>query len=745
MQLDVQIPKKALFLITEKSRYKCIYGGRGSGKSHSIAKALLLQGMQQPHRVLCTREVQKSIRDSVKRLLDDQIALLGLSSFYESFESEIRGKNGTLFVFSGLSTQTVDSVKSFEGVTRCWIEEAQTITKRSLDILVPTIRAEGSEIWLSFNPELDSDEVYKRFVANPPPNCITVSMNWSDNKFFPSVLDEERRQCQLRAPEDYDTIWEGKCRPTVQGAIYAKEVQQVLENKRIREMQYDSMFPVHTVWDLGWNDDMTISCVQRIGSELRVIKYIEGNMRTYESFIKELKLNDWNWGYDFLPHDARAKNAQTGQSTEDLFRRLGRNPQIISNIGIEEGIKMVRTTLPRMWFDTSCAEMIEHIKRYRRKINQVTNQPEGPLHDEHSHCFVAGTEVTTESGVSRIEDLVPGDFVLTPEGVCLVSAVMWRESGDLVELTFSNGTQIVCTEDHPFITGTGVVRADNISYNDVLYVIRESTCNKSTESKSSTASSSTSSEKDISKPTSSSMEEKRYTCTDMFGSFITEKYLQGLKFITSTVTKPITVSRTLSFLAGKCIKEGIERITTRGTKTSSLQPLKKQERPQRSGTPVKTEELGTRKTENVTGSAEKRLITSASGVAERTGRYGVLSLLPGVIAQTLASQKHGDALELTTRQGNAECAELNSHVTGMHEKLHAVRLVQMRRLEGRREKVYDLTVERSHTFFANGVLVHNCADNLRYIAVAADQMVDGGYSYAAPDVDVPCFDTTIGY
>ena len=162
--IEAWFPEKLRFLFSP-ARYKVVRGGRGPGKSWGFARALLIMGAKRPLRVLCTREVQKSIAQSVHQLLRDQIEALGLSGQYEVLTTEIRGKNGTQFFFSGLSDQTAESLKSFEGVDVCWCEEAQAISKRSWDILIPTIRKDGSEIWVSFNPQLESDETYRRFVS----------------------------------------------------------------------------------------------------------------------------------------------------------------------------------------------------------------------------------------------------------------------------------------------------------------------------------------------------------------------------------------------------------------------------------------------------------------------------------------------------------------------------------------------------------------------------------------------------
>ena len=157
----------------EKSRYKCIYGGRGSAKSWSVARALLILGAKQVHRILCAREFQNSISQSVHKLLSDQIVELGLIGFYEITQSTIRGANGTEFSFVGLKNNP-HNIKSYEGCTIVWVEEAQAVSARSWDILIPTIRAKDSEIWITMNPELESDATFQRFILNPPENCITI-------------------------------------------------------------------------------------------------------------------------------------------------------------------------------------------------------------------------------------------------------------------------------------------------------------------------------------------------------------------------------------------------------------------------------------------------------------------------------------------------------------------------------------------------------------------------------------------
>lgn len=356
-----------------------------SGKSWSIARALLIQGAQETLRVLCTREVQKSIKESVHRLLTDQIANLGLSSFYTVLDTEIRGANGSLFVFAGLQQHTVDSIKSYEGVDRVWIEEAHGVSKKSWDVLIPTIRKPGSEIWISFNPELDTDEVYKRFVINTPPNTVLIEMNWRDNQFWSDELEFERLHSQQTAPDDYEQIWEGKCRSAVVGAIYAKEVEAALREQRVTTCPYDPKLKVHAVWDLGWNDSMAIALCQKVRSELRVIKYIEDSHRTLDSYVAELKQLRYNWGYDYLPHDGYHGDYKTGKTAEEILKAFGRKVKPTPKTSIENGIKAARMALGSMVFNKPETErLVECIKRYRREISK-NGEPGSPVHDEYSH------------------------------------------------------------------------------------------------------------------------------------------------------------------------------------------------------------------------------------------------------------------------------------------------------------------------------------------------------------------------
>ena len=381
--VEWQFPEKAGFLFNP-ARFKILYGGRDSAKSWSVARWLILEGAEQPLPIGCFREVQKSIKDSVHQLLSNQIEELGLTRFYEILRDEIRGENGTFFRFAGLSAQTRDSIKSFEGLKRAWVEEAQNVSKRSWDILEPTIRAAGSEIIATFNPDMDTDETYRRFIVDPSPEVVSVKMNWQDNPWRSAVLDKAREEMQAKSPDDYAHIYEGHCRPAVEGAIYYNEVSNLRSSGRLCNVAYDPMLKVHVVTDLGFNDYMSLLLVQRMGSEIRVIRYIEDRLRYIPSYHQELKDLGLNFGKLYLPHDGRAKHV-TGASAEEQFRALGWDVEIVPDVGIEQGIRKVREVFGRFYFDkTHASELLNRLGRYRRRVNSE-GQASTPVHDDDSH------------------------------------------------------------------------------------------------------------------------------------------------------------------------------------------------------------------------------------------------------------------------------------------------------------------------------------------------------------------------
>jgi phage terminase large subunit len=385
-QANAQFPVKMAGLF-EKARYKIYYGGRGAGKSHSVAKALLILAARSPIRVLCAREYQTSIRDSVHKLLCDQIELMNMHSIFEITQNSIKGKNGSEFAFIGLKNN-VANVKSYEGIDIAWVEEAQTVSRMSWNTLIPTIRKEQSEIWVTFNPELETDETYQRFVLKPPDNAIVQKINWSDNPWFPETLSLEKDALKSRDPSSYQTVWEGLCRLTVDGAIFANEMQIAELDERITKVNYDPTKPVHAIFDLGWADSTAIWFLQFVGMETRLIRYVEDNQKTISHYLALMQTYGYMYDTLWLPHDAQNKTlASNGKSIEEIVRNSGYKTRIIERTPIADSINAARTIFRNCWFDReNCYDGLQCLRHYRYEVDPETGQfSRNPLHDQYSH------------------------------------------------------------------------------------------------------------------------------------------------------------------------------------------------------------------------------------------------------------------------------------------------------------------------------------------------------------------------
>lgn len=384
--INAEFPQK-LQCLFKPSRYKVLYGGRGGAKSWGIARALLILAAQKPLRVLCAREFQTSLKDSVHKLLSDQVVALGLESFYDITQATIRAKNGSEFNFVGLKNN-VANVKSYEGVDICWVEEAQTVSRLSWNTLIPTIRKEKSEIWISFNPELETDETYQRFVIHAPENAIVQKINWSDNPWFPETLREEKDALKSRDPQAYNVVWEGMCRLTVDGAIFAREMQMAELEGRITRVPYDASKPVHAIFDLGWSDATAIWFLQFIGMETRLIRYIEGSQQTISDYLAKMQTFGYLYDTLWLPHDAENKTlAANGRSIEEIVRAAGYKTRIIPRTPIADSINAARTIFRGCYFDReNCHEGLQCLRHYRYEVDPETGQfSKNPLHDQYSH------------------------------------------------------------------------------------------------------------------------------------------------------------------------------------------------------------------------------------------------------------------------------------------------------------------------------------------------------------------------
>jgi len=384
--MEAHFPVKLQFLF-EPKRYKVAYGGRGGAKSWGFARALLILAATETKRIICARETQNSIAESVHQLLEDQIGALQLGGHYRVEKQAIYGTNGTEFHFAGLR-HNIDNLKSLEGADIVWVEEAQSVSKGSWQKLIPTIRKEGSEIWVSFNPDLETDDSYQRFVVHPPRDSIVCKINWRDNPWFPDVLKAEMEEMRENDPDAFDHVWEGACINIVAGAIYANELRKVDQENRITRVPYDATRPVDTFWDLGYGDNCSVWCAQAFPFEYRLIDFIQSSRQPLAWYQKRLQERPYVYGTHHLPHDAQAHQLGSGKSVEELMRAAGFQVRIVPKLSIADGINAARTIFGQCWFDgEKCADGIQALRHYRYgEIATLGVSTREPLHDENSHA-----------------------------------------------------------------------------------------------------------------------------------------------------------------------------------------------------------------------------------------------------------------------------------------------------------------------------------------------------------------------
>jgi phage terminase large subunit len=379
---------EALEFLFEPAPFKVAYGGRGATKSWGFARALLIRGTERKQRILCARETQKSIKDSVHQLLEEQIEALGLGAFYRVEKSAIYGVNGTEILFAGLR-HNIDNIKSTEAIDVCWVEEAQAVSKTSWDKLIPTLfRVPNCELWVSFNPDLESDNTYVRFVIDPPAGAVVRKVTYRDNPWFPEGLRKLMEEDKRRNIDEYNHIWEGSCINTLANAIYANELRAVDVEGRIRRVPYDPSKPVDLAWDLGYGDMVAIWMFQSFPMEFRIIDYEEGVRQPLHYYLAELQKRGYMFGTHYLPWDGGVPAFASGKSIEELIKAAGYKVKVALRLPITDGINAARTIFPLCYFDEAkTAAGVRSLRMYRYGEMQSYEGPtREPLHDIHSHC-----------------------------------------------------------------------------------------------------------------------------------------------------------------------------------------------------------------------------------------------------------------------------------------------------------------------------------------------------------------------
>jgi phage terminase large subunit len=393
--MRLELPEKMAETLFKPSRWKVYYGGRGGGKSVSIARNFIVKGFSSRRKIICTREIQKSIQDSVHALLEQEIINVGLQDFFEVQATSIFSKyNGTEFLFAGLRSN-INSIKSIPGLTDGWVEEAQSASVSNIRTLAYTIREPNSEIILSLNPDLEDDPIYQDFILHPPEDAIVCKINWQDNPWFPAVLRQDMEDTKRRSMADYLHIWEGRCRQAVEGAIFADELHKASEENRITRVKPVAGVPVNTFWDLGRSDNTAIWFAQLVGFEYRLVDYYQASGHKMPHYIDVLAKNEYLYGDHYLPHDGSHETiiseGSAAKQLEDaiaLNPRLGFNVHIVPRIARKyEGIEAARLIFPQCVFDRENTkdglQCLRH-SAYRRDKDSGKVSKE-PVHDIWSH------------------------------------------------------------------------------------------------------------------------------------------------------------------------------------------------------------------------------------------------------------------------------------------------------------------------------------------------------------------------
>jgi phage terminase large subunit len=389
--------------LLQPARYKGAFGSRGSGKSHFFAELGLEDALRWPGehggegiRFLSAREIQKSLKESAKRLFEDKLARFGLGEAqgFKVFREVISTPGDGVILFQGLQDHTADSIKSLEGIDRAWVEEAQSLSDRSLTLLRPTIRKEGSELWFSWNPQRPTDPIDRLLRSSAKPTgAVVVKANWSDNPWLPSVLDQERRDMLANEPEKYPHVWEGEYARVLEGAYFAKHLTECELSGRIGFYQRDPLLKVYSFWDIAGTGDKAdataIWVCQFISGEIRVLDYYEAVGQPFDAHVYWLRTNGWSDAVCVLPHDGAKHDVVYAATPSGYLSKAGFQTETVKNQGrgaALQRIDAVRAIFQNVRFNRETTEAgREALGWYHEKRDEARNVGLGPSHDWASH------------------------------------------------------------------------------------------------------------------------------------------------------------------------------------------------------------------------------------------------------------------------------------------------------------------------------------------------------------------------
>lgn len=397
-ELVIDTPRVFLPLIPP-ARYKGVHGGRGSGKSHFFAELLIEECLSvKGTRAVSIREVQKTLKESSKRLLEDKLQAFGLneSDGFKVFNEVIATPGDGIISFQGMQDHNAESIKSLEGYRIAWVEEAQSLSARSNSLLRPTIRAEGSELWYSWNPRRKTDAV-DLMLRGPvlPTGAVVVQANFGDNPMFPSVLEQERLDCLNITPEQYDHIWLGGYASVIEGAYYARALLDARKEGRIGRVPADPLMTIRIFCDIGGTgaraDAFTMWAAQFIGKEIRVLNYYEAVGQPLASHLNWMRSEGYtpDRAQIWLPHDGSTHDKVFDVSYQSAMTAAGYMTTVVPNQGkgaAKARVEAGRRLFPAIWFNEATTQPgIDALGWYHERKDEARNIGLGPEHDWSSH------------------------------------------------------------------------------------------------------------------------------------------------------------------------------------------------------------------------------------------------------------------------------------------------------------------------------------------------------------------------
>lgn len=655
------------------ARYKVAWGGRGGARSWSFARALIAKGAHEELFILCAREFQNSISDSVHKLLANQIEMMGYADCYTVLNNSIRCRSGTEFVFWGLK-QNITKIKSIEGIDVCWVEEAEKVSQNSWDVLIPTIRKDGSEIWVTFNPDLITDPTYKKFITEDPPGSVVHQTSWKDNPWFPEELRKEKDYLYRVDPDKANWVWGGECRShsdaqIMKGKWYIDAFGPE-ENKKGQMVYPPSWFGPYFGADWGFAKSPTVLVrfwIATTGDSWDL-------MIEYEAYGVEVDINDTPELFDHVPDSRKYVIRADSARPETINYMVNHGFKVISAPKwpgcVEDGISWIRSCNKIIIHDR-CIHMADEARNYSYKIDKLTGDILPDVVQLWDHCFIGSTLITTDKGQKRIDHIKIGDRVLTLNGFHRVKKV-WnngikkvRPYWMLLDMGF---VYLRCTSDHKIRTVNGWKRISDIQKGDIVFR-HKNLMGKSI----------------IYTMGSDILHAVEKGFMLRFGNFIKELFQKAIVFITKITTRQIMIYQTSAYCQLDYIAAIQLRNDIKTTRRHSGDFGKKGLSQQKHGTKQKKAGNGTE---------------SMGGYAGLTKR--------GLRCFVRFVEKNMKHLFQT---------DPNTAIT-------TARLLRLGEGGKQSERVYDLSIEGEHEYFANGILVSNCWDAIRYGAspmIAGDQ------------------------